>query len=302
MKNKKKWYAFSEEELQILKELASGIQELPELEQKLRIKPNLISYHLRKLERKGLIKVKPISYWSQKSEARKIAVFTNLKHATILKTFLKENHFSIEWEKALSGFGIEVLFNATAYPNQPRSVSYPTFWRYCKKLNDIGIITLNDLGYYKINDHLLTFQGFIKEYQAYIAAEETLENLSGNPQILWQKGPEFLIKVPKGTVITQKGFEKTGTLVLSKYGNVDFEDFDFYFYPKIVKKLSVEETILHILLEEKGNTKYSTYSYLLLNQELSFLDEKLLLEKAEWYDLSRQVNNLLKIAKFRRHS
>ena len=302
MKTRKQWYAFSKEELEILREIARGSQELVQIERELHIKPNLLSYHLGKLQQKEIITIKPAPYKAQKeSKVRKKAVFTLLNHSNLLKALIEENQLTEKWEKALSGLGIEVLFSATSYPRQTKSVSYPTFWRYSKILTDLGILTLNDMGHYQINTFLFTLNNFIREYQAYIA-ERTLEKLPGDPKILWQKGSEFLIKVLKGTIITQEGFQKTATSVLSRHRIVNFEEFEVYFYSRFLTEISLEETILHILLIEKKSAKYSTYSYLLLNQELRNIDEESLLNAAKWYGLSIQISRLLNIAKFRLHS
>ena len=56
MKTASSQYTFSKTELYILKEIGKGNHELVSIEKALSITPQLLSYCLRKLEQKGLIK------------------------------------------------------------------------------------------------------------------------------------------------------------------------------------------------------------------------------------------------------
>jgi hypothetical protein len=117
--------------------------------------------------------------------------------------------------------------------------------------------------------------------------------------MLWQKDFECLIRVPKTTRISQKGFMKTATSCLQNFGIQLISDFDIYFYSKRKTGIRLEDVILHTLLVERGNVRYVTYSLLLLKKELKQVDKNYLLKKAIWYDLSLQINAMLEFLRTR---
>lgn len=298
MKTKKQWYIFSEKELEILREVATGSKEFIEIESKLKIKPNLLSYHLKKLEEKELIQLNSTFCRSRNIPGApgKQVTFTALQHSIQLERLLKEQIFSIKWEKVLSGLGLEVLFGATSCHSQTKLISYPSYWRYCKKLNHFGVLTLTEDGFYSINDFFILLRDFICDYQRYIA-EKTSKVVCSESKILWQRGSEFLLQVPKGTSIVQEGFTKTATSVLSQYRIVSLTKFEIYFYSPYTSELSLEDIVLHLLLLQKASAQYSVYCYLLLRKQLKNIDEKFLLEKAKRYDLGFQLSHMLNIVR-----
>jgi hypothetical protein len=297
LKTKKKWYAFSEKELMILKQVAGGSDNLVQLKNNLSIEPNLLTYHLKKLQDKDVIGIKKCHYSAkERSESRKIVFIQDLKHALLLKNLFNK-HSSVEWEKVLSGSGIEVLFQATSTPDSTwETVSHPTYWRYCKRFENLRIMTYST-GSYRVKDNFSTLLEFIEDYRAYILRKLVNCVPISDSRILWQKESEFLIQVPKGTVITQKGFKKAATSLLPTFRIGTATDFEVYLYSNTQQKIPIEETILHILLIDREDARYSTYSYLLLRKELHNIDEKSLIKKAEWYNLSDKISHLLKIVK-----
>ena len=101
MKTAASEYTFSKAELSILKEIARGNHELVSIEKSLSITPQLLSYNLKKLERKGLIKTTQHAF-------KKQAYFSDSKHAMLLNDLLLVyNH--IDWENVLSGKAIDIL-------------------------------------------------------------------------------------------------------------------------------------------------------------------------------------------------
>ncbi len=296
LKTKKKWYAFNEKELEIVREIASGSHNLIELKNKLAIKPNLLTYHLTKLKEKEVVEVKQCRYSPQKnSEPRKTVSIQKGTHALYLALLFKKYPFT-KWEKVLSGSGIEVLFQMTSdSESMEETVPRSTLWRHSKMLETLGIVTLDD-GLYKVKNSYPDLLEFMEEYKAF-TLRRLLSSVSTNDShILWQKGSEFLISVPKGKSIAQKGFKKAATSLLPSFRIAAVTDFDVYLYSK-TDKISTEETILHILLICRGTARYTTYSYLLLKKELNNIDEALLLAKAERYNLSAEINHILRIVK-----
>ncbi len=73
-------YAFSKAELQILREIARANYELSSIQAKLSVKPSLLTYTLKKLQTKGLIKI-------AHKGAKKQVSFSDTKHAILLREF-----------------------------------------------------------------------------------------------------------------------------------------------------------------------------------------------------------------------
>lgn len=297
MKTKKKNYYFSEKELEIAREIAYGSRSLVELRNRLSIKPNLLTYYLRKLEEKEIVGLEKCFYSPQRnSEPRKIIAIRGTEHALLLRELFQKLP-PISWEKVLSESGLEMLLQATAGSDMA-AIPSTTFRRYCKRLENLGVMTRND-GVYKVKNDLFELLEFVAAYRCYILRKQLSSVSMAETKILWHKGSEFLIKVPKGKDIAQEGFRKAATSLLPNFRIATVTDFDVYLYSNGKRELSVEETILHILLIDRGNAHYTTYSYLLLQKELKNIDEDVLRRNAELYDLSDEVNRLLKIAKVR---
>lgn len=112
MKTKKEKYAFSKQEIEILKEIASGNHTLSQIREKLSIKPSLLSYHLKKLQEKRIIKIQQGAFALEGNFAnsRKSVLFQDTKHSLILKELLvKYSH--IKWENVLSRLGNRCTFS-----------------------------------------------------------------------------------------------------------------------------------------------------------------------------------------------
>jgi hypothetical protein len=137
---------------------------------------------------------------------------------------------------------------------------------------------------------------FLEEYQNYFT-DRLISSVSSKAVTLWRKGFEFLIRVPKTVEVFQEGFAKTATSRLPDYGIQLISDFDVYYYSRTTKGIGLEDVILHTLLVEKGNVRYTTYSLLLLKRELKNIDRDNLMKKAVAYDLSPEVNAMLEFLK-----
>src|SRR5208337_4629262 len=102
MKTTSREYAFTKSELQILRELAKGKHELPSIKEAISIKPSLLSYNLKKLLNKGLIKTTGQGY-------RKQVYFNDSKHASLYRDLLSSYDY-IDWQNILTDKTIEILF------------------------------------------------------------------------------------------------------------------------------------------------------------------------------------------------
>ena len=292
MKTRANDYSFSELEITIAKEIASGSNSLAQIRKRLAITPNLLSYYLKKLENKRIITIKRTQQLDKKEilNSRKAVFFQYTKHASLFKDLLMQ-YSHIKWEKILSGLGIDVLFRIATEPNATESISQTTFWRYLRSFTSTGIATCN-YGSCQINSRFSLLRQFLVEYQTFII-ERIVDLASSKAVVLWHKGFECLIRVPKTEHVCYQGFVKTATSRLGDYGIQLFSDYDFYFYSKSGKPSILEDIILHTLLIERGNIRYTTYSLLLLRQQLNVINKDYLLKRAVWYDLSLQINAML---------
>lgn len=293
MKRKIRDYTFSKQEIRILKQVASESHFPPIIRKSLSIKQSLFSQYLKKLQLKGIIKfkMKKFSYQKGWEKTRKYIYFQDSKHSVLLQELLaKERHMN--WEDVLSGLGIDVLFqilNSSEISNE--QFSHITFWRYTKKLAELGVVEY-DSNVFRINPRFSSLIVFLEEYERFIISK-IVQSVSEHAIVLWQKGLECLIRVPKTEEIPQKDFQKTATSRLNDFGIQTISDFDVYFYSTRKRKLTVEDVILHTLLMERNSVRYVTYSLLLLKKKIKEIGKEYLLKEAASFELNLQVNAML---------
>ena len=167
-------YSFSKPELQILKELSKGKHELSSIEDALSIKPSLLSYNLKKLQNKGLIKTTKQTY-------KKQAYFNDSKHAALLRDLLSFYDY-IDWENILSGKAIEILFQTLTKSGKTLYIPKNTRWRHLKNLKARGIITQTNT----INPRFSLLIQFLNEYQKFYA-NKLARTISDNSVMLLTK-------------------------------------------------------------------------------------------------------------------
>jgi DNA-binding HxlR family transcriptional regulator len=281
MKTPASEYTFSKAELSILKEIAKGNHELVSIERALSITPQLLSYNLKKLERKNLIK-------TTKHALRKQAYFSDSKHATLLFDLLSVyNH--IDWENVLSGKSIDILLQMlNGHENHASTVPKNTLWRHLKNLKSRGIITQNN----SINSRFNALSEFLDDYQKFFL-RKLATAVSRDAVILWQRDGEFLMRATKTAQRPPKGFLKTATSVLQEYDLPLFSESEVYLYSKEKKEILPEDAVLHILLIGSDSTRYTTYALLLLKKIWNHLDTAYLLREAQRLGIRDQVDCML---------
>jgi DNA-binding Lrp family transcriptional regulator len=273
-------YSFSRAELQILKEIARGNYELSSIQTRLSIKPSLLTYTLKKLQNKGIVKFTHIG-------TKKQAYFSELKHATLLRDLLSIYDY-VDWENVLNGKSIEMLFQTLSDIKEYLSIPRNTLWRHMKNFKSRGIITQEG----KINPQFRGLSEFLKEYQSFFA-KKIASTLSENALILWQEGMDFLVRTPKNTRQATENFHKTATSKFSEYGLPLFSEFDIYFYSTDKKTIRPEDVILHTLLIEPNNVRYTTYALLLLRKVHKQIDLTYLQKESERSGLKNQIDAML---------
>ena len=272
-------FAFNKTEIQLLRELAKGEQSLRQIKMLLRIKPALLSRNLKKLKQKGIIQ-------TVAEGNRKRAYFSETKHASLLRALLL-SYGHMNWENILGGKSIEILFQ-TIDSNDLSSFSRATLWRYLKSLQAIGIITETQKRY-RVNTRFSTLIDFLKEFERYFVIKIS-KTLSENSVVIWQKDMEFLVQAPKSAEAPSGDFHKTATSTFSQYDLPLFSEIDIYLYSKTKQMIKPEDAVLHTLLLEPDNARYSTYALMLLKRTEKQIDKTYLLEEAKHYGLENEVN------------
>jgi DNA-binding HxlR family transcriptional regulator len=281
-------YVFSKTEIRILRKLSKGKQSLSEIGKTLALKPAWLSQNLKKLQEKGL---------TQKivQGNSKLAYFNDAKHALLLKELLVSYNY-IDWENIITGKTIEILFHAlTPSETDLPKLSKPTIWRNLKNLKARGIITQTNKKY-RINPRFSTLEDFLKEYQHFFAIKLT-KTISEDSIILWQKDLEFLVRVPKKLKPPSKSFLKTATSKFNEYDLPLISDFDVYFYSTSKGTIRPEDAILHTLLIEPNNVRYTIYALLLLKKTEKEIDKTYFLQEAERLGLKKEVTGMLQFLK-----
>jgi DNA-binding HxlR family transcriptional regulator len=273
-------YSFSKVELQILREIAKGNYELSSIQTRLSMKPSLLTYTLKKLQNKGIVK------FTHKG-TKKQAYFSDIKHATLLKDLLSIYDY-VDWENVLNGKSVEILFQTLSAFKESLSIPRNTRWRHMKNFKSRGIFTQEG----KINPQFRGLSEFLKEYQSFFA-KKIASTLSENALILWQEGMEFLVRTPKNTRQETENFHKTATSKFREYGLPLFSEFDIYFYSTNKKTIRPEDVILHTLLIEPNNVRYTTYALLLLRKVKKQIDVTYMQKESERLGLKNQIGAML---------
>lgn len=288
MKTASTEYAFSKPELQMLRELAKGRHELSSIKEALSIKPSLLSYNLKKLLNKGLIKTTEEGY-------RKQVYFNDSKHASLCRDLLVSYDY-IDWQNILTGKAIEILLQTLTTAGKTLA-KFPknTRWRHLKNLKARGIITHNEKGY-SINPRFSILIDFLNEYQKFFA-NKLAHTISDNSVILWQEDMEFLFRAPKNAQPPSKHFHKTATSIFHEYDLPLFSEFDIYLYSTSKEMIRPEDAILHTLLIEPSGVRYTTYALLLLKKTEEKIDRTYLLKEAEKLGLNNQATSMLQFLK-----
>ncbi len=273
-------YAFSKSQIRILRELSKGRLSLPQIEKSLSIKPSLLSQNLKKLQKKGLIQ-------TSAEGNRKYAQFSETKHASLLRDLFISYDY-MNWENILMGKTIEILFHALAPKDENLSgFSKATLWRYLKILQERGTITQTEKRY-QINPNFSILIDFLKEYQRYFSGQLS-KALSENSVILWQENMEFLVRAPKNARVPSKDFHKTATSIFPQFDLSLFSEYNIYLYSTNKKTIKPEDAILHTLLIEPDNVRYTTYALLLLKRIEKQIDKNYLLQEAERFGLKNRI-------------
>jgi hypothetical protein len=221
--------------------------------------------------------------------------FDNSKHASLFRELLLI-HDHIKWENILPNSAIEILFQALNNSEiSLRNFSKTTFWRHTKNLKAHGILESNK-NHYSINPRFSILKELLTEYQRFLI-NTLVKSVSEHAVILWQKDFECLIRTSKNSDVLKKNFFKTATSRLHNFGIPILSDSDICFYSKNKQTIQVEDIILHTLLIDRNNVRYTLYGLLLLKKKQKKINKKYLLKEAQKLNLSLQINAMLQFLK-----
>jgi hypothetical protein len=270
-------YSFSGAELEILREIAKGKHEFSSIKTALCVSPSLLSYNMQKLQTKGLTKTTKKAY-------KKQVFFTDFKHAIILKNLLSSYDY-VDWDKILSGKALKILFQLSS-KDQINLANIPknTLWRHLKNLKARGIVTPTNT----INPQFNLLIEFLCEYQKFLT-NKLARTVSEHSIILWQEDMEFLMRTPNNIKSSLENFLKTAISVFPQYNLPLFSEFDYYFYSTKKKTLKLEDALLHTLLIEPTNVRYTTYALLLLKKTQQQINKTYLLQEASRFGLTNKL-------------
>ncbi|HKW04545.1 MAG TPA: hypothetical protein VJN71_04525 [Nitrososphaerales archaeon] len=216
-------------------------------------------------------------------------------HARLLAEMIRAEPY-IPWEKVLSYSNMAVLLaNATGEKDFQRGLSKVTKWR---KLRNLAAHGLLPKGGNKSGLNLKLIQ-FAEAYADFISAKFGRKVLPQKAIVIWEKGYSYFFRIGRRELeeekvkISGKNFIKTALSSFPQYGIQLITDDLYYYYEPAVKKLDLEDIILHTLLIGRGSQAYTTYALLLFFKKIKSISFQILKEKSKRYGLLESVVNII---------
>lgn len=282
-------YALTSDELSAVRAISEQRKlSIAELASKLDATEGWASRVAKSLDEKGIVEKK-------RHGISKSVEIVDRVHAQLLADMIRAEPY-IPWEKVLSYSNMAVLLaNATGEKDFQRGLSKVTKWRKLRNLAAHGL-TLEAGSKSDLN---LKLNHFAKAYADFISAKFARETLPQEAIVIWGKGYSYFFKLRgrelnKEVKILGRNFIKTALSSFPRYG-IQFITGDlYYYYEPAVKKLDLEDVILHTLLIDRGSQTYTTYGLLLFFKEIRNIDFQALKQKSERYDLLESVENIIR--------
>ena len=209
----------------------------------------------------------------------------NAKHASLLFEFLRE-YPSLPVERLLTQRRITILSvveNDISVIAKIVGVTAQTVYNAIKDFLRYGILIKNNV--YMINPHHKTLNNFVYEFQSFLNKME-IERTDKNAILLWEHGPEFLIKTNK--IIERENYHLTALSALKKFGLLFIPSYNYYFYSR--REMTFSDIIIHTLLtgiDSKTNVAYAC----LLYQKMKPKD---MLKTARIYKMEKMAEKVIK--------
>lgn len=212
-------------------------------------------------------------------------------HSSELSTLIRE-YPRLPWSKLLDESSLHVM---SVLKNTSRNIKDTanitglhrhTVSSVINRLSIYGIILKGGNGYYLNRKHRIVI--FVDYYWYYINNKK-LRNIAKKGIIIWERGSEFLFKTDDlSDINADEMVQPTALTVFPKYGLNIISEIGYYFYS--MRKLQVEDYIIHTILIEPENAIYNSYALALYLKS----NATKLLEYSSYYDMQDHVNTLLK--------
>lgn len=201
-------------------------------------------------------------------------------------------------EKLFSYSAMEVL-GVLQYPHSSSEITLMTgldrrtISTALLKLGTYGLV-LKKEKMLLLNRRHRNLENFVRYYWEYKTNQKLEIIYMGGGLLLWQRGAEFLFKVP-GEVkdmeirefLKNRLVHKTGVSQLSEYGLGVISDSEYYFYSR--RKLKIEDVFIHTILTDPENPIYNSYALALFQK----CDRRSLLKAGKIYDMDNHIEKLL---------
>lgn len=284
-------YALTSDELSAVRAISEQRKlSIAELASKLHATEGWASRVAKRLEEKGIVEKK-------RHGMRKSVEIVDRDHAQLLAEMIRAEPY-IPWENVLSYSNMAVLLaNATGEKDFERGISEVTRWRQLRNLAAHGLVpkagNTSD-----INSKLIHF---VRAYADFISAKFGREVLPQKAIVIWEKGYSYFFKIGRKDLkkeeevkILGKNFIKTALSSFPQYGIQFITDDFYYYYEPAVKKLDLEDMILHTLLIDRGSQTYTIYALLLFFKKIKDINLQILKERSKRYDLLEIVQNIIR--------
>ena len=238
-------------ELRVLCSFSEG-DALKDIAEKVKISKGKASVAVKNLEKLGFI-------IRERQNKRIFLKMGNTKHASLFFDFLKE-YSSLPVEKLLPQRRIAML---SIIENEPSviskiiGISCQTVYNAIKDFLRYGILIKRNG--YEINPRHRILKEFVIEFQSFLNRME-IANIDKEAILIWERGPEFLIKTPKR--IKDKNYHLTALSEFKKFGLLFIPSHNYYFYSG--RDIAISDIIIHTILiepESKRNVAYACLLY-----------------------------------------
>ena len=270
----------------VLSKLLEGPSSSSVLARELNLTPGRISQALAELVEGRWVEI-------QRVKKRKQISLSDAEHARAFRE-LYLSHPGTKFDRLLTYGRFDVLSAllgrslSAADLTRLTGLSVSSVRNHLRALAAVGAVVKSKFGY-GINPE---FRGLADFLSAYWRAKNRhlASAVSGQAITLWQRGPEFIARVPANTAPPQN-WQPTGITALRDAGVEFITEFAEYFVSPYVK-LEPEHVPAHIVLCHPDDARYAAYA--LLYAEKTRLPEPRIREAAGYYGAINAINALLK--------
>lgn len=262
-------------QISILSRLLEGPSSPSTLARELGLSPGRISQALAELVRDGWMEI-------QRVKKRKQLRISDAEHALAFREMYL-SHPGTKFEMLLAHGSFDVLSALLARGSSVADLvrltglSISSVRNHLRTLASVGAV-VESRREYRINPE---FRGLMDFLAAYWRTKNSrlAREVSGLVTIPWQRGPEFIARVPAG-VSPPPSWQPTGITALRAAGIGLITEFAEYFVSPYVR-LEPEHVPAHLMLSHHGDARYAAYAVLYL--EKMKLEEAKVMEAARYY-------------------